>query len=610
MDMAAELTPDMLQKLFALRDRIDAAAHGQKGAIVGEFCALHGTHIGTVHRWLKDHAGRKTNRKRRADAGTTRIDDTTLTFIAGAKREAFRANGKDTMPLGVAMNVAAANGLEVPVSKSRVATLLRQRRMDAATVMAARNHIELRSLYPNHVHEIDPSLCLIYYIGGRQMCMRAEEFYKNKLDKIAKVKLKVWRYTRYEHASGVFDVRYFESAGESQHCLFEFLLYTWSKQPNRLSYGVPKILLWDKGSANTSHAIKHLLDALGVDHRTHAAGHAWVKGGVEQANNLVETQFESRLRFEPVESVEELNAAAERWARDYNANAIEHVDCRLRRASGEPMVRDDLWQTILRHPGALVEMPERKVCQWFLRGQEATRQVRDLQITFVHPEIGKTATYKLAAWAELLGRNVTVRVAPVLLRNGLLRVEIDRMGDEPLIVEVEPERDFDAYGRCESSPVIGEEYSRAKQTADEAIARKLEQAAYGEGVTADDADALRAKQVTPFAHMNGGRGVVAHSHLGQCDLPERILPPPQTLETPQIAAARKARVEVQPLSVEELARQLKKLVEADGGEWSVDRYRWLSQRYPDGAQPDQVKDIAAELAAPRAGHPLQIVRAN
>ena len=45
-------------------------------------------------------------------------------------------------------------------------------------------------------------------------------------------------------------------------------------------------------------------------------------GGVEGANNLVETQFESRLRFDPVHSVDQLNAAASAWAEAFNANAI------------------------------------------------------------------------------------------------------------------------------------------------------------------------------------------------------------------------------------------------------------------------------------------------
>lgn len=113
-----------------------------------------------------------------------------------------------------------------------------------------------------------------------------------------KVKLKVWRYVRYDHASGAIDVRYFEAAGENQHSLFEFLQHTWGKHEQRLSHGVPEILLWDKGSANaTSTGVKRLLDALGVQHETHAAHHAWVKGGVESGNWIVERHFEAVSRM-------------------------------------------------------------------------------------------------------------------------------------------------------------------------------------------------------------------------------------------------------------------------------------------------------------------------
>ncbi|MDR2924962.1 MAG: transposase family protein [Azoarcus sp.] len=97
--------------------------------------------------------------------------------------------------------------------------------------------------------------------------MREEAFNKNKPANYARVKLKVWRYVRYDHASGSIDVRYYEAEGENQAALFDFLLWTWGKQQSRLSHGIPKILLWDKGSANTSHGIRNLLDALGVDRR-------------------------------------------------------------------------------------------------------------------------------------------------------------------------------------------------------------------------------------------------------------------------------------------------------------------------------------------------------
>lgn len=46
----------------------------------------------------------------------------------------------------------------------------------------------------------------------------------------------------------------------------------------------------------------------------------------ENGNNIVETQFESRLKFQPVESVDELNTAASAWANAYCANLIPGQD--------------------------------------------------------------------------------------------------------------------------------------------------------------------------------------------------------------------------------------------------------------------------------------------
>lgn len=600
------ISPALAEELFSLRDRLAAAPHGEGVELVKKFSGLIGRSPQTVYGWLRRHAGYDSGRKRRADKGKTRMPDESLDFIAGAQREAVRGNGKLILPLAVAMDVAEANGYSVNVSKGRVGAILRARRMDAKSVTAARNHGALRSLHPNHVHQIDPSLCVLFYMNGQQRVMRDEEFYRNKPHNYERVKLKVWRYVRYDHASGSIDARYYEAEGESQASLFEFLLYTWGEQPNRLSHGIPNILLWDKGSANTSRAVCNLLDALGVDHQTHAAGHAWAKGGVEVANNIVETQFESRLRFEPVDSVEALNAAAERWVRDWNANAMAHVDSRLRRASNEPMVRDDLWQLILRTPGALRRMPGRDVCKWFLHGAEQTRQVRDLKISFSHPEIGRSMPYDLSAWAEFLGQKMTVTVKPLLMRGGAVRVGIERLGNDPLVVEVEPVREFDAFGRSLSAQVIGEGFARAAMTADEKTEKHLLEAAYGDGTTADKADALRAKQARPFAQLNDGRGAVAHSHLGACDLPQRLLPEAKELDTPALAAARASRVELRPLSHVEAAVAVKALV---GDLWNpAKHFAWLQQRYPEGIPPGQVEAIAADLKNGGRGTPLQLLQ--
>ncbi len=597
--MVAKLSPDMLQQLFTLRDALTAAPHGEQTAHVEAFAQQIGKSVNTVWVWLKAHAGYQSGRKKRADAGSSRLPNETLEVIASAKREAVRGNGKATLPTEVAMNIVASNGLEVNVSASRINTLMRQQRIDVKSVMNARNHIQMRTEHPNQLHQIDPSLCLIYYMGGKQRIMRAEEFYKNKLENYAKVQLKVWRYVRYDHAPGSVDTRYYEAAGENQHSLFEFLLWTWGKQTSRVSFGVPKMLLWDKGSANTSNAIKNLLDALGVQHDTHQAGHAWAKGGVEQANNLVETQFESRLRFEPVESVEQLNASAESWVRDYNANAIPHVDCRIRRASGEPLVRDDLWQLIMRTPGALIEMPERKVCSWFLHGAEQSRKVRDLRISFVHPELGKSHQYDLTAWAEFLGNGVEVKVWPLLLRDGAVRIEVARIGGEPLTVEVQAERDFDQFGRSLNAQLVGE-YSRAPTTADEAAERRLVQAAYGADANRDTAEQSRSKQARPFAHLNEGKGLVAHSQLGKEELPQRLLPQAQTLDTEQVRAARESRAEFPPLSIVEFAKSM-------GRDWKASFAAVVTQRYPEGRIPAADADSLKERLLRGEQVPLAVV---
>jgi transposase InsO family protein len=596
---AQVLPPDLLQDLLALQQQISASAHGAKGKLIAAFAQARHTSAHTVYKWLALYAGYSSGRKKRDDAGTTRLPDETLNFIAASVNESVRNNGISTKPICVAMNIAHENGLTVNVSEGRISALMRAKRLDVSAQSTARNHQKMRSLYPNHVHQIDPSLCLIYYMGGRQHMMREQQFNKNKPVSIEKVKLKVWRYVRYDHASGSIDVRYFEAAGENQHSLFEFLLHTWGRFESRLSHGVPEILLWDKGSANTSAGIKRMLDALGVKHETHATHHAWVKGGVESGNWIVERHLESRLKDEPVTSIEQLNASAAKWVRDYNANNITHVDCRICRDDGVPHVRDDLWNLIAHHPHVLREMPGREVCGYFMRGKEETRVIRDGHISFVHPLSGKSESYNLQAWAKEFANGEKVLVSPMLLGECVVRIEIDRFGKEPLQVEVEAVRNFDNFGRPLAATVIGQERRQAPHTAATEASKVLAQAAYGAGASLEDAEAARNKNVRPFQHLNEGRGVIAHSHLGKTELPQRLLPTAQILNTPEVAAARGAHVEVAPLNQVEAAKQIKSRL---GDAWQPIHFQWLAQRFPDGVPPEQIDRIVAELSGPAAAH--------
>lgn len=595
--MHPNLPTDTLQDLIALRDKLHAASPkaGERGRLVNEFAHLRGCKASTVYRWLKAHAGYETGRKRRTDAGTTCLPDETLAFMAASIQQSTRANGISTKPICVAMNIAHENGMTVNVTAGRVATLLRARRLDVKTQASSRNHQRLRSLHPNHVHQIDPSLCLVYYLGGRQYIMDEASFNKNKPVSMEKVKLKVWRYTRYDHASSCIDVRYFEAAGENQSSLFEFLLHTWSKSDTRLTHGVPKMLLWDKGSANTSTGIKRMLDALGVQHETHATHHAWAKGGVENANWVVERHFESRLRDEPVDTIEQLNSSAAAWVRDYNANAMAHIDSRVQRDDGQSYVRDDLWSLIAHHPGALVEMPERAVCAWFMRGKEETRVIRDGHITFVHPQSGKSELYSLQAWAKDFANGQKVRVSPLLLGDCLLRAEIERYGQDPLHVDVSPERQFDAFGRTLTAPVLGQEYRSAPHTAAQEASKLIAQTAYGKGTSLDEAERLKSKNVRPFQHLNDGAGIVAHTHLGKGELPTRLLPAASAADTADLAALRSQHA-VAVLSQFEAAKALA----ARGIPMSRELTALLRRDYLDGVPEDQLDALQARFTV-RAG---------
>ena len=153
--------PEMLQSLLSLKERLLAAPHGGQRALVEQFADQVGKSCATVYKWLADDVGYDSGRKPRSDAGTTRLASDTLDFVAAAKQEGIRANGKATLGTPVAMNIAAANGLPINVSASRMQALLRQRSMQPGQLRDARNTLQMRSEHPNHVHQLDPSLCLV-----------------------------------------------------------------------------------------------------------------------------------------------------------------------------------------------------------------------------------------------------------------------------------------------------------------------------------------------------------------------------------------------------------------------------------------------------------------
>jgi hypothetical protein len=294
-------------------------------------------------------------------------------------------------------------------------------------------------------------------------------------------------------------VRYYESPGENPKNLYDFLLYAWGQKQNPayMFHGLPELLLWDRGSANSARAVTNALKALRVKTEAHAVGKPRAKGQVENANNLVETHFECLLKLEEVRSLDELNEAAERWCAAYNANEIPALDTRLRRSGQLVGIRTMLWQRITE--SQLRELPDAEICrQIFTTGIQTRKVAGDLTIRFVHPKIKRALVYSLADLPGIVS-GMDVAVQPVLVDDELVVIVRYKHNSEEVSFEAKP-IELDEAGFDIEAAVIGEEYKAQKDTRREKNVKTLVKIS-GEG----------EKGVTPFAAVTGGQGFKAHS---------------------------------------------------------------------------------------------------
>lgn len=577
----ASLAPATCDYIRALARKLETTPHKARGPLIDGGAEFLGMSKQTIYRHLKAVAGWESGRKCRADKGSTSVNSDALLTLATMQRESVRDNGKQTMHTPVARSVLEANGLPVGVSNAHLNRLMRDRGLNVETQVAASPAQKLRYPHPNHTHQVDPSLCLVYYLNGRQYIMEDREFYKNKLENYAKVKFKVFRYAMWDGASGAIQPWYTEAAGESQASLFNFLMYAWSKQDGRLFHGVPKVLIWDKGSANQSHAIRNLLKSLEVEAITHEAGNSRAKGGVENANNIIETQFESRLRFEPVESIDELNAAALAWSEGYNANLIPGQDTRLRREGlAMPVARYDLWQRIRSEELRL--LPDVEVCRALMVGKEEERKVDGHEnITFRHPKADRTQTYCLKGMDGVnVGDMVSVR--PLVYGDDAIQVVLARFDGEPLIYRVEPEREYDGYGNPLSAAVPGEGYKSHAQTPAEVAGQAMDELAF----PGQDADQARQKKVVPF-----GGAIKSHSYLKDVEQPSYLQRPGVEIEAPAHAAPAAPRMLDSTVVMLRVRSEL-------GRNLTAEENQFMTARFAAGVPEDQLDALIDQFKNP------------
>ncbi|MCE5279398.1 MAG: hypothetical protein ABFD92_02110 [Planctomycetaceae bacterium] len=291
------------------------ARRSERGDVVSYYARLCGVTAATMRR-AAANAGASFGYKQRADKGVVKDADRAAACEAVANI-IIKSGGR--MPAWVAIDRAIQIGVLGPEFGLKPHHVQRHMRMlkaggvEAVEASGPKSSRVINWGAVGHVLQMDSTNCSQWFFTeptGEIRYTRRGEVYRNKPAKTPPV----IRYAAIDPPSGMFRVRYYQTAGESADITLQFLYFamTPSALGDRLPMaGQPDVLVLDKGPGNKSSAVLNVCQALGIEHRTHAAGHSWAKGHVEGLMRLWEQFFESELMLWPAKSLDELNERAE-----------------------------------------------------------------------------------------------------------------------------------------------------------------------------------------------------------------------------------------------------------------------------------------------------------
>lgn len=351
--------PALIIRLVAIAQRAAEAPHGQREAVYATAAIELGMTRSTLLRKLKE-VSVSNPRKRRSDTGQVALSHAEAMKVSAVLMESTRKNGKRLMSVEQAILILRSNseiaaertdahGEVTQLSVSAISRALRIHKLHPDQLLAPEPVTRMASKHPNHVWQIDASLCVLYYMpkeatrkeSGLQV-MAHDVFYKNKPANVKRIENDtVWRYVITDHASGWVYVEYV-TGGETGQNLSEVFINAIQKRDRDPAHGVPTMAMLDPGSANTGAVFKNLCKALSVEVQINTPGRPRAKGQVEQAQNLVERSFESGLKFINVESLADLNAKSLKWMLWFNGTAVHSRHGMTRYAAWMKIAADQL----------------------------------------------------------------------------------------------------------------------------------------------------------------------------------------------------------------------------------------------------------------------------
>ncbi|WP_321495605.1 transposase family protein [uncultured Desulfobacter sp.] len=467
-DMAAELS---------------AAQNGDKALVMDRYSRMTGKSPAHLYR-IAGRYGFESGRKSRSDKGECVLNDLQIKFIAGQIYTTRRERKGEIMPVKEALDIAEQNGIVEPgcISVARVQEILRDLGLNRKTLKVQGPHQSMRSLHPNHVHFMDVSVCIQYYLKNKRLRIeREDQFYKNKPENFTKIKQKIYRYVLTDHFSHTIFVKYYIARGETMANLFDFLVSAWMPKDNPEKFpfrGVPAILMMDKGAANVSKPILDFLKNMDVAFIPGLPHNPRRQGSVERAQNHVEMYFESKLRIQSVSCIDELNHFAMDWCAFMNGS-IKFVHSRFNTP------RTHCWLKIREEQ--LRECPDRKLLQdIFAAPSKECKVYGDYSIRF------RGERYRIKHVDGVIPNASRVRAFFKPFSWPAIVVEFNDIEYEVRPIEV-VDGGFDA-----DAAVIGEEYKSMPESARDQQIKVIDNLAYGEDRKPGD---------SPFAglHVFGGQ---------------------------------------------------------------------------------------------------------
>lgn len=478
----------------AIRDLVDelrAAPAARHRELRQRSATRWGVSERTVYRLTQAAMGRQ--RQTRSDAGQRVLSAAVVaqaaTMLARTKTKKEKIVG--TLP--VILDTLERRGLVEPgaVSPATLGRCLREYRLSRRQQKAPSASIQRISRHPNHVHLVDASICLTWYLREDGRIVRTPDverrFYAGKPHEFAKLRQILYRYILVDHCTNAFFAHYYYSSGERAEDLIDFLLRAWSDKAEPLQYpfrGVPLVLAADQGPGMKAQTTRNLLANLDVEIDLHMPGVARASGAVENMMGTWERWFEARLLLSrPMESLGALNDLAHAYAMSINAHPRYKV-------GRHGMTRRDAWVGWMRDE-YLRTCPDHDTF-WMLAHRDAMERTVDNRgrISVALPGAGKTA-FELRGVVHV-GEKVSVRLHPYQERT--VRVW-NADGEELEAIRLEAnEHGFLVGGRV--GGFAGEDYDRHRDQEVDRVRRAA--AEESERLTHDEAFGDPVKETPPI----------------------------------------------------------------------------------------------------------------